>query len=123
MSAFLSALAAVANASPAQKLAAKPGANGLDPATDARLKKTAADFETMFLENMMDRMVGSLGEEGPLGSGGAGGEVWRSMLAKEHAKSLQRAGGLGMAASVYGELVKLQVSASAKTAAPPAAAQ
>jgi Rod binding domain-containing protein len=96
----------------ASSLAARPGANGLDPATDARLKKTAGDFESMFLEQMVDRMFGTLGEEGPLGSGGTGGDVWRSMLAKEHAQSLTRAGGIGLAPSVYGELVRLQAAAS-----------
>ncbi|MET0606029.1 MAG: rod-binding protein [Beijerinckiaceae bacterium] len=98
---------------PAAQLSAAPGLNGLDPKTDARLKKTARDFESMFLENMVDKMFGSLGEDGPLGADGAGGDVWRSMLAKEHAQSLTRAGGIGMAASVYGELVKIQAQATA----------
>ena len=108
----LSAYQKMRLASPAAQLAATPGANGLDPKLDVKLKKQAAEFESMFLETMTDRMYGSLGEDGPLGAGGAGGDVWRSMLAKEHAQSLSRGGGIGMAASVYGELVKIQARAT-----------
>jgi flagellar protein FlgJ len=99
-------------AAPAAQLAAAPGANGLEPKLDAKLKKNARDFEAMFLENMVDRMYGQLGEEGPVGAMGAGGDVWRSMLAKQHAQAMARAGGVGMAASVYGELVKIQAGAA-----------
>jgi flagellar protein FlgJ len=102
---------------PAAQLAAAPGANGLDPAIDRRLKKQASDFEAMFLETMVDKMYASTGEDGPLGAGGAGGDVWRSMLAKEHAQALTKAGGVGMAASVYGELVKIQARASGAASA------
>lgn len=101
---------------PATRLAAAAGANGLDPAVDAKLKKNATDFEAMFLETLVDRMYGSLGDEGPLGGGGTGGEVWRSMLGQQHARSIVKAGGIGVAASVYDELVKLQARSSSAAA-------
>ncbi|WP_342361523.1 rod-binding protein [Terrarubrum flagellatum] len=97
----------------ASKLAAPAGANGLDAATDTKLKKTATDFEQMYLETMVDRMFSSLGEDGPLGSGGTGGDVWRSMLAKSHAQSLTKSGGVGLASTVYDQLVQIQAGASA----------
>lgn len=78
---------------------------------DPRLWKQATDFETMFLENMTGHMVQGLDGDGPLGAEGAGGEVYRSMLTQEHAKSLSAAGGLGIANSVYAELLKAQEKA------------
>lgn len=112
----LSAATAYRAQAPAARLAAPAGANGLDPTVDAKLKKNATDFESMFLETLVDRMYGSLGDEGPLGGGGTGGEVWRSMLGQQHARSIVSAGGIGVAASVYDELVKLQARASGDAA-------
>ena len=113
--ASLSAAAAYSRtkgATATSRLAAPAGANGLDPTTDAKLKKNATDFESMFMETLVDRMFGSLGDDGPLGENGTGGGVWRSMLAQQHAQAITRAGGIGVAANVYDELVKIQARAS-----------
>jgi peptidoglycan hydrolase FlgJ len=75
---------------------------------DPRLWRQATDFETMFLENMMGHMVEGLEGEGPLGTQGTGADVYRSMLTKEHARSLGASGGVGIADNVYAELLKLQ---------------
>ncbi|MGL4728271.1 MAG: hypothetical protein ACRCWO_05915, partial [Bosea sp. (in: a-proteobacteria)] len=40
-----------------------------------KLKKTADDFESMFLEQMVDRMTQTGGAEGPMGENGTGGDV------------------------------------------------
>jgi Rod binding domain-containing protein len=89
----------------AGQAAAKPSGPA-SPADKAR--KTADDFETMFLEQMLDRMVESAGAEGPLGDNGTGGGVYRSMLVKEYAGSLAKSGGIGLSNQVYGEILKLQ---------------
>ncbi|MGL4494476.1 MAG: rod-binding protein [Beijerinckiaceae bacterium] len=83
-------------------------AHGVDAATEKKLRKTANEFETLFLEQSMERMFSGLGEEGPLGNGGTGGDVWRSMLAGEYAKGIVRNGGVGISESIYSELLKLQ---------------
>ena len=71
--------------------------------------KTAQDFETMFLEQTLDRVFASSGE-GPLGDNGTGGGVYRSMLAKEYAGSIAKSGGVGIADQVYREILKMQES-------------
>lgn len=74
-------------------------------------RKTADDFETMFLEQSLDRLTEAGGEDGPLGANGTGGGIYRSMLSKEYAKSVTKAGGLGIADQVYSQLLKLQEGA------------
>lgn len=78
-----------------------------------RSRTAAEDFEAMFLENMLERVFGSIGADGPLGDNGPGGDVYRSMFVKEIAKSISRAGGIGLAQEVYGELLKLQEAGDA----------
>lgn len=112
----ISGAQALGKLSPQARLDAPAGANGLNAATDSKLKKNARDFEAVFLEIMVDRMFNVLGEDGPLGGKGPGDEVWRSMLAQQHARSIGRSGGVGVAANVYDELVKIQARASAPAA-------
>ena len=77
---------------------------------EAKARKTAQDFESMFLEQTLDRLFASGGAEGPLGDNGMGGEVYRSMLVKEYAGSIARSGGVGIADQVYREILKMQES-------------
>lgn len=84
---------------------AKPGASGQGA---AKLRKTANEFESMFLESSLDRMMQSEGTEGPLGENGTGGGVWRSMLSKEYAQQVVKSGGVGIADQVFREMMKLQ---------------
>lgn len=73
-----------------------------------KARKTATEFETMFLEQTMERMFTSLGEEGPLGDNGTGGDVYRSMLVKEYAGSIVKSGGIGLGDQVFREIMRLQ---------------
>ncbi len=77
-------------------------------ARDPKMWKVASDFEAMFLENMLGHMTSGLAGDGPLGNEGAGAEVWRGMLMKEYAGHMAKAGGVGVADSVYRELIRLQ---------------
>ncbi|GJD56366.1 rod-binding protein [Methylobacterium dankookense] len=86
---------------------AKPG-SATSGQNAAKLRKTATDFESMFLESSLDRMTQSEGTEGPLGENGAGGGVWRSMLTKEYAQQIVKSGGVGIADQVFREMMKLQ---------------
>ena len=111
MAAPLAALALGA----ASKLAAGVAgqvANALKPdgQKEAKARKTAQDFESMFLEQTLERLFASGGSEGPLGENGMGGEVYRSMLVKEYAGNIAKNGGVGIADQVYGEILKLQES-------------
>jgi Rod binding domain-containing protein len=78
--------------------------------TEAKARKTAQDFESMFLEQTLERLFASGGPEGPLGDNGMGGEVYRSMLVKEYAGSMVKSGGVGIADQVYREILKMQES-------------
>ena len=66
------------------------------------------DFETMFLEQTLDRMFSSVGEDGPLGENGTGGDVYRSMLVKEYAGNIVKSGGVGIGDQVFREIMRLQ---------------
>jgi Rod binding domain-containing protein len=66
----------------------------------------AEDFESVFLNNMMQQMFSGLGE-GPFGGGPAAG-VWRSFLTDEYAKTFARAGGIGIADHVRSALLAQQ---------------
>lgn len=98
----------------------------LDPATTvlsygapAHLKPTAApadrartqadNFETMFLNSMLQHMFTATGKDGPLGGGQAVG-AWRSMLTEQYAKSIVKAGGLGIANQVYKSMMARQTA-------------
>lgn len=89
-------------------------ANALDPAK-AKLKKQADDFETMFLEQMTDRMTASQGTEGPLGENGTGGDIWRSQLSQQYAQQIQKSGGVGLSDQIMRDLISLQEQAAART--------
>ena len=81
---------------------------------EAKARKTAQDFESMFLEQTLERLFASGGPEGPLGDNGMGGEVYRSMLVKEYAGSMVKSGGVGIADQVFREMMKMQEGGGAK---------
>jgi Rod binding domain-containing protein len=103
----LSGRAATAGGLPAD-LAAKLAK--LDPDQRRKVEANARDFEAVFLETMLDRLTSGGGEEGPLGSNGTGGEVWRGMLTNQYARSLAANGGVGIAPSVMRSLIDLQAA-------------
>jgi Rod binding domain-containing protein len=87
--------------------AGSPSATRHSPFAD-KARKASQEFEAMFLEQMLERVFASSGEEGPLGDNGAGGAVYRSLLVKEYAGGLAKSGGVGIADTVYREMLKLQ---------------
>jgi peptidoglycan hydrolase FlgJ len=86
---------------------------GPSPDAKAKARANAVDFEAMFLSSMFNNMFTSIDGEGPFGGGGAGG-VWRSFLSDEYAKSFAKAGGLGLADSVYRSLIAQQEARGAQ---------
>jgi peptidoglycan hydrolase FlgJ len=77
---------------------------------EAKAFKTAQAFEGMLYQNMIQSMTSGLGEEGPLGSGQAGGGAWRGFLFDEMSKGASKtpSAGLGIAPHVYREMLRLQ---------------
>jgi flagellar protein FlgJ len=82
----------------------KPGTSA------AQTRQAAQDFEAVFLSQMLAPMFDGLGEDGYFG-GGAGENVYRSMLVEQYGKSLAQAGGFGLADQVQKEILRLQEAA------------
>ncbi|MDF2601718.1 MAG: hypothetical protein K0Q54_4541 [Methylobacterium brachiatum] len=108
----LANFAATAAAGVGKSIVASVSDGILKTGSTAKAHKTATEFESMFLENSLDRMMQSEGTEGPLGENGTGGGVYRSMLTKEYAGQIVKSGGVGIADSVFREIMKLQGASS-----------
>jgi len=81
----------------------------LDPKAASRLgkiKDTANDFESMFINSMFQQMFAHTGE-GPFG-GGPGAKIWQSFLTDEYSKNFVKKGGIGLAADIQRELLARQ---------------
>jgi Rod binding domain-containing protein len=85
---------------------AKPGT------IEAKARKSAEDFEGVFLQTMVQEMLAGIGKDGPLGEGEAGG-AWRGMLVQEYAGKMAQSGGIGIADSVYRSILALQKAKAA----------
>lgn len=71
------------------------------------MRKTAKDFEAVFLGQMLKPMFEGLGAEGPFG-GGPAEDMWRSLMVDEYGKSIAQSGGIGIADQVLAQMIKLQ---------------
>ena len=77
----------------------------------AKAKKTATDFESMFLNSMFSQMTSGLNGDGPFGNT-VGTGVWRSMLTDQYAKKFAQAGGVGISNEVFRSLIIQQAKQS-----------
>jgi Rod binding domain-containing protein len=76
----------------------------VSPQTQAKAKKSATEFEGMFLNQMFAQMTSGLKGDGPFGDTEGTG-VWRSMLTEQYSKNFAKAGGVGIANEVYRTLI------------------
>jgi flagellar protein FlgJ len=72
-----------------------------------QLRKTAQELEASFLSQMLKPMFANLGAEKPFG-GGTGEDMWRSLQVDEYGKAIAQKGGIGLADSIFREMLKLQ---------------
>ena len=79
----------------------------LSEAQVARIRKTAQDFEAVFLGQMLTPMFESLETDGLFG-GGSGERMYRSLLVEEYGKALARSGGVGIADAVTRQVLAQQ---------------
>jgi peptidoglycan hydrolase FlgJ len=70
----------------------------MSPAGNDKMQAAAQDLEAVFLNSRFQHMFASVDGDGPLGGRGATG-MWRSVLTDQYAKSIVKAGGIGMAKS------------------------
>ncbi|WP_431857977.1 rod-binding protein [Azospirillum sp.] len=83
------------------------GSGKVDPAVDSKLRKAANEFETQFLSQMLAPMFETV-ETDPMFGGGHGEDMFRSLLVNEYGKQMSSRGGIGIADSVYRELLRAQ---------------
>lgn len=75
------------------------------------MKKTARDFEAMFLSEVLKPMFDSI-EIDPVFGGGDGERMFRSMLVDEYGKKIAASGGVGLADSLVASMIKMQEEGS-----------
>lgn len=80
----------------------------------ARINVTAQNFEASFLSSMFQTMFEGTEGSAPFG-GGQAETAWRSMLTDAMAHQVVRTGGIGLAASVAREMIRMQEAAAAPT--------
>ena len=81
----------------------------VSPQAQAKAKKTATDFEGMFLNQMFSQMSNGVQGDGPFGNTQGTG-VWRSMQIEQYSKSFAKAGGVGISNEVYRTLILQQAN-------------
>ena len=91
---------------------AKAAHNGLHTAktangTNEKLREAAQDFEAVFLSQMIKPMFDTVPTNTMFG-GGQAENIYRGLMVDEFGKSVAKAGGIGIADTVYRELLKLQ---------------
>jgi len=88
-------------------VAPQPGAAPKPEARDEEAWRVAQSFEALFLAQMLDQMTRGIDVD-PTFGGGSSERLTRSMLTDEYAKTIARAGGVGIADAIYREILKLQ---------------
>lgn len=82
-------------------------ASAAELAKRGQIKETAQKFEATFLSTMLQQMFEGVETSAPFG-GGPGESMFKSFLTDAMAKQMAKAGGIGIAASVQREMLKMQ---------------
>ncbi len=77
-------------------------------ADPASLAKSAREFETMAIGQLLQPMFDTVDTAKGLFGGGSGEEAWKPMLVQEFAKQIAAHGGLGLARPVYEAMQRIQ---------------
>ena len=72
-----------------------------------KIQKTAEDFEAFFLSQMFEHMTSGMKVDETFGGGNAE-TIYRSMQNEQFGKALSKSGGVGVAAEVEREMLKMQ---------------
>lgn len=71
------------------------------------IEKTAKEFESVFLSQMLSHMFEGLETDGMF-SGGSAEKIYRSMMVNEYSKQISDGGGLGIADNVAQYMLRVQ---------------
>ncbi len=77
-------------------------------AADAKIWKAAQDFEAMAIGQLLEPMFSTIDTSQGMLGGGPGEQTFKPMLVTEMAKAVEQHGGLGLAAPVYAQMLKMQ---------------
>ena len=83
---------------------ATPGRNST---AAEKARHTAQEFESLFLTQFAQVMFSGVKSDGPFG-GGPAEDIFKNLLAEEYGKNLARSGGIGLADSVYRQILSTQ---------------
>ncbi|MEJ0023016.1 MAG: rod-binding protein [Alphaproteobacteria bacterium] len=83
-----------------------------EPQPTPEVKKSAKDFESMLIGQLMAPMFEALKTDGMFG-GGSGEEMFRPMLLEQYAKGITQAGGIGLADGIAREMMRMQAGKTA----------
>jgi len=73
----------------------------------AKADRASKEYESVFISQFLGSMFSSIPTDGLTG-GGAGEEMFRSMMIDQYSKSIENQGGFGIAAQMKAELLKHQ---------------
>ncbi|HEY2658830.1 MAG TPA: rod-binding protein [Caulobacteraceae bacterium] len=108
MSSFSALVSPVTLLKPAPAtLAAKAPMSADETTRRAAIKKTATDYEASFLSTMLGEMFQGVDTPSPFG-GGEGEAAYKSFMTEAYAKQMAKGGGIGVAAAVQREMLKMQ---------------
>ena len=80
-------------------------------ATPEAARKSAQDFEAVFVSQMVSHMFAGIKEDEMFG-GGQAGDMYRSMLNEEYGRAIAKSGGIGVANQVMQQILKMQEGSS-----------
>ena len=72
-----------------------------------KVREAADVFESVFINQLLDTMFSGL-ETDKMFGGGSSEKIYRSMMNKETADSITRAGGIGLSHTIQREILALQ---------------
>ncbi|MDX1949809.1 MAG: rod-binding protein [Rickettsiales bacterium] len=72
------------------------------------IEKTAKDFESMFIGQLLGFMYNTI-EVDPLFGGGFGESAYRDLMIEEYGKIISESGGVGIADSIQKKLIEMQM--------------
>jgi flagellar protein FlgJ len=78
------------------------------PAQIGHVRAQAEELEGIFLNTLMKEMFASLGTDSNAMGGGFAEETWRDMQAEQMADAVSKAGGIGLADAIMGDLLRIQ---------------
>ncbi len=89
--------------------AANAAGKTLSAADSNKMDQASQEYESMFVGEMLKYAFDTVPQDGMF-NGGQGENIGRSFLVQEYAKKITQSGGIGMAAQVKSELIRLQAA-------------